>query len=630
MAMVVFVAVISQWVAWALKVPSILLLLISGFALGQIIDPRAVFGVELLYAGVSIAVGVILFEGSLTLRWSEVSGLGTSVKRLCTLTVVIAWPLIFVAALISGVDARLAALIGAMLVVTGPTVINPILRQLRPTRRVSTLLRWEGIVVDPIGAVLATLVFTAIVARGNGWTQVLISLGLTLVVGFGIGLTVGWYLAWLLRIHAIPDYLQGVLFLGIAVASFVASNAIQPESGLVTVTLLGLFLGNQQDLKLERVKEFKEHLQLLFVGALFVVLAALISVDDLRHALPIAAVFIPLLILVARPISVYLGLWRSDSTMQERTLLAFMAPRGIVAAAVTSIFALELEHYAEAARVKAEQATGAEAARLAVHAQDLTGLADKASELVPLVFLVVVVTVAVYGLGVGRLAERLGLASSSPQGVLFAGGSEWVVQAAERLKELDLPVRVVTMNLDVVRKARSADVPVTYSHLLSDLVLRDLDFAGIGTVITASRDDEVNTNAAREFSHIFGTSRTFQLKRGASMVKGKAGQASEHHSARTPFSIPVSFAELDEKMAEGLTVRRTRLSKNFTREDFYKRYGTDTVVMFTLVDGKLSVVKKGDELPQTATDVIALLPPRSATANNKAVSDSKADANVAQ
>lgn len=615
LAVVVVVAVMSQWLAWVLRVPSILLLLIAGFALGRGINATDVIERDLMYAGVSITVGIILFEGSLTLKFSELSGVDRSVRRLCTLAVVIAFPLIATCAWLAGVDARLAVLVGALLVVTGPTVINPILRQLKPTKRVSTLLRWEGIVVDPIGAVMATLVFQAIIAAGQPFTHVVSGLVLTLVVGFGLGLGVGVTLAWFQRRHAIPDFLQGVVFLGAAVGAFVTSNVIQHESGLLTVTVLGLFLANQPDLNLTRVREFKEHLQVLFVGSLFVLLAGQVTPEQLQRILPMAVIFIPLLILVARPVTMYLALLRSDSSPAERTLLAFMAPRGIVAAAVMSIFALELEHYASEAARETQLKTGSAAAEAMAHAAELDQLAKNAADLVPLVFLVVVVTVAVYGLGVSRLAERLGLASSKPQGVLFVGAPKWAIQAAERLKEVDVSVHIVGMNYAGVQQARRAGLSVDYTHILSDYALHEMDVAGLAFAIAASSDDEANSTAAREFGHVFGSANVFQLRRAKVLATAaRKRQAGRHFSGQAPFTPAVTMSEFEQKIAEGMSVRRTKLSETFTRSDFLGRY-PDAVIMFAVLDGKVTVITEVSDMPQTSGDIIALMPPRESRAS---------------
>ena len=518
LAGVVLISVLAQLLAWHLRIPSILLLLLAGFSLGLVVDATSVMEQDILYAGVSLTVGIILFEGSLSLKIRQVRDLGQSVLRLCTLTVVIAAPLIALSAWVAGVEPRLAVLLGALLVVTGPTVINPIVRQLRPTRRAAALLRWEGIIVDPIGAVLATLVLQAVIGAGTSPLEAAVrGLLMTVALGVGLGVGAGHLLRLAMRRHLIPDFLQGVVFLAVALAVFAASNAVASESGLLTVTVLGVYLANSSDIHLHRVVEFTEHLQVLFVGSLFVLLGGLVSWEEITAVAPQAAIFIALLVLVVRPLSIYLSLRGSDSDSRERTLLAFMAPRGIVAAAVTSIFALEIGHRAHQVQEDARMARfegSPDTDALSARAEDLAALAAEAESLVPLVFLVVVGTVTIYGLGVGRLAERLGLASTSPQGVLFAGSAPWVIDAGEQLKELGVPVRVVSHVYTGIRAARQRGLETYYGHILADITSDELDPSGMGHLLAVTADDEMNSTVAREYSSLFGSANTYQLRPG--------------------------------------------------------------------------------------------------------------------
>src|SRR5690606_12120478 len=267
-----------------------------------------------------------------------------------------------------------------------------------------------------------------------------------------------------------------------------------------------------------------------------------------------AMVFIAILIVVVRPVSIHLGLIGTNVTGAERNLLARMAPRGIVAAAVTSIFALEIGHAAEeAARDGSPRAAA------------LAGLAADAERLVPLVFPVIVCTVAFYGLGVGRLAERLGLASTSPQGVLFVGGQRWVVAAARRLEDLGIPCLLVAADYRELAEGRRAGLTTVTANILSDYAVRDMDLAGIGRLIAATDQDEVNATAAREFAHVLGRQSVFQLRRGdhRPTTEGEASRRRHpagHLTARTPFVPPVSFEELATRSEAGWRVTATNLT----------------------------------------------------------------------
>ncbi|KRF17471.1 sodium:proton antiporter [Nocardioides sp. Soil797] len=615
LALVVVLAVAAQWAAWQIKLPSILLLLLIGFGLGRLVSPEAVLGRDVLFGGVTLAVGIILFEGALSLRLKHVQDLGRPVIRLCSVAVVVAWTLITASALLVGFAVEVALLVGAILVVTGPTVIAPILRSLRPTRRVSSLLRWEGIVVDPIGAVLAVLVFQGVLAGGGGDAvpQLLGTLLKTLLVAFGIALALGWVLEQLMRRHAIPDFLHGVTFLGAAIGSLVVSDALQPESGLLTVTVLGVYLGNRPELHLEHIAAFKENLQVLFVGALFIVLAGRISPRQVIDVAPQALVFLALLIVVVRPVSIALGLIGTKVTRDEKKLLAFMAPRGIVAAAVTSIFALEFAHSAELAHEEAEKASGARADALLARSHDLARLADQASDMVPLVFIVIVCTVAIYGLGVGRLAERLGLASTSPQGIIFVGGQQWVVDAAKVLEESKVTTIVVARDYAKLHKARMAGLTTETANILSDYAVKDMDLAGIGSLIACTDGDDVNATAAREFAHVLGRANVYQLRRtdAEDHTSDQRRKVASHLSARAVFQPSRSHQEMDDLVASGMTVKRTKLSKEFTLDDFRARYGDETVLMFALKGDEVTVLHEESKVVQEGVSIVALVRERS-------------------
>lgn len=604
LGLVVLVAVFSQVVAWRLRVPSILLLLLVGFGLGQVIRAEDVLGRDVLFAGVSLIVGVILFEGSLTLQLRELRDVARPVRRLCTVTVAIAWGLGALAAVVVGIDWELALLVGAILVVTGPTVITPILRAVRPTRRVATLLRWESIVVDPIGAILAVLVFQGLVAGGTDGTLSSLAYTLGLCVGTAVVITavLGYSLDLLIRRHVIPDHLQGVTCLAAAVASQALSDVIQQESGLLTVTLLGLFLGNRRGLELHHVKEFTEHLQVLGVGALFIVLAGRVSPDQLIDVGPQAAMFIVLLVLVVRPASVLLGLIKTEATRAERGLLAAMAPRGIVAAAVTSIFALEFAHVADVARENADP-----------RAAGMDRLAANAESLVPFVFLVIVATVALYGLAVGPLAERLGLAVKQPQGVLFVGAEPWVIETAKRLEDNHIPTLLVAREFRFLSQARRAGLRTVNASILSDYAVRDMDLAGIGHLIATTANDDVNATAAREFAQVLGRVNVFALLHhdvadAGSEAAGRRRAPASHLTARVPFSPAATHEDITGRLREGWRLGQTRLTEAFPRAAFDAEH-PGAIVMFALKGEKLEVVTASSRLPDEGISLIAMVPP---------------------
>ncbi|SNC61965.1 sodium/proton antiporter, CPA1 family [Kytococcus aerolatus] len=612
LALVVGLAVVCQWVAWRAKVPALLVLLVAGFTLGRLFSPDEILGRELLFAGVQLAVGIILFEGALGLRFRQVRDLGVPILRLCSRTVVITWVLVTLLAWGLGFDLRAALLVGAILTVTGPTVINPILRTLRPTRRVSQLLRWEGIVVDAIGAILGVLVLQVITSSGR--TGPLLDAVITLLRAVGIAVllsvVVGWLLTWMMRRDLLPDYLQGVTFLAAALGTMTLSNAVQSESGLLTVTLLGILLANQPGLHIQHIIEFLEHLQVLFVGALFVILAGRVEPRDLVGVADVAGLFV-LGLLAIRAISIAVGLAGTEVTKQERTLMMAMAPRGIIAASITSIFALEFTHAAETAFARGDEAWAAEdfagAETLYARAGDLYNLAQEVDRLVPLVFLVIVSTVAIYGLGVGRLAERLGLATVTPRGVLFAGSAPWVVAAAKRLRELQVPTLIVARERGDLRQARMSGLRTETASIISEYAVEDMDLAGIRSLVCATRDDNTNAIAASEFSHVLGRSNVHTLKRHDEEESTARRATAGRLKGNVAFSPPTDYDTLLANSRNHWRVTSTVLTDAYSADDFWVEHPR-AIVLFVHSESGTNVASGARQGGETGDVFVAMIP----------------------
>jgi NhaP-type Na+/H+ or K+/H+ antiporter len=422
LAGIFILGIIAQWMAWRLRLPSILLLLAAGLAIGPgfgILKPDDLFG-DLLLPLVSLAVAVILYDGGMNLRFRELrkQQIRGVLVRIVTIAVLISWVLGAAAAhYVIGFRWPVAALIGAILVVTGPTVIGPMLRHLRLRGRVGALLKWEGIVVDPLGAILAVLVFTAVRTSEfhGGLVAAGVDFGATLLVGIAFGCVAAGILVLALRRFWVPDALHNPVSLMLMFASFVAANAVQDEAGLLAATVMGMALANQKWVSIRHVVEFKETLTVLLIACLFVVLAARLQPQDLRGLGWEAVVFVGLMIFVVRPVSMLTATIGTSLSWPERIFLASMAPRGIVAAAVTSVLALEL----------------------------VTEGYPRGAELVPITFLTVLVTVLVYGLSAGPLAHRLGLVQVNPQGIVFVGAHGWARGIAQTLANNGVAVLLI-------------------------------------------------------------------------------------------------------------------------------------------------------------------------------------------
>ncbi|HED65405.1 MAG TPA: hypothetical protein ENJ09_07605 [Planctomycetes bacterium] len=534
----------AQWLAWRLRLPAILLLLAAGFAVGpltgqRLVDPDALLG-DGLHPFVSLAVAVILFEGGLSLRFDELRGVGRAVAGLLVLGPVVSLVLTTVFAhTVLSFAWESSALLGAILIVTGPTVVGPLLRHVRPTASVSRVLRWEGIVTDPIGAVLAVLVFQAFIREDAERGLAVAGLVRATLAGVGAGGAVAFLTVVLLRRKAIPDFLEGPAVLALAVASFVIANHVQEESGLLAITLMGIGIGNQRRVVVEHIVQFEENVRLILVSVLFILLAARLPAEEFSRLDLASGGFVVLLLLVVRPASVLLATTRSGLGIAERAFLAWMAPRGIVAASVASVFALEL---------------------------DPERFPEASAHLMPVVFLVICATVLVYGLTAAPVASRLGVAKGTPQGVLFLGAHRWAREIARALTEGGIEVLLVDRNHSDVQAARIEGLRAHFGNALVDDFEFRVPLDGIGNLVCLTYNDEVNALACLQFATVFGRDRVYQLPPEPESSDGE--ELPPHLRGHLLFGEEVTYWALDARFRSGALVKRTRLGEEFSFEDF--------------------------------------------------------------
>jgi NhaP-type Na+/H+ or K+/H+ antiporter len=566
----------AQWLAWRLHLPSILLLLLAGLLAGPVfgfLDPDRMLG-DLLFPTVSVAVGLILFEGGLDLRLRELRSIGTVVVRLITLGALVTWALSAAAgAALLGLSLPLALLLGAVLTVTGPTVVLPLLRFVRPRGQVANVLKWEGIVIDPVGATLAVLVFEAILsghfATAAGGAHALRGALVTLVAGAGLGAAGALLLLVLMGRHAIPDYLQETVTLMLVVAVFTGANLIQDEAGLLATTVMGVVLANQRKVTIHHILRFKENLGVLMLSAIFVLLAARIEREQLAMLGWEAVVFVLVLVVVVRPAAVFVSTVGKQFSWKEKLFLADMAPRGIVAAAVTSVFAYRLRE------------AGVEGAEI----------------LIPVVFLVIVATAALYGLSSLPLARFLGLSQRDPQGVLLVGAHRWARDLARELKEAGFAVRLVDTNWQNIRAARMEGLPVWHGSILSHSALDDIDTTGLGRLLALTPNDEANSLSNLNFAEIFGRDNVYQLPPARLERDEENGEdfSPGHLRGRFLFAKRANFTALTRRFAEGGQIKRTSITEEFDREAFERLYGEEALPLFVVdPEGRLRVVTAGD------------------------------------
>lgn len=558
-AAVLIVGMLCQWIAWRLTLPAIVPLLFAGFLAGPIfglLQPQDALG-ELFFPLVSLSVAVILFEGSLTLAWREVRSVARTVRNLLTIGAAVTWVGGALAVrFLLGMPWDLSLLFGALIIVTGPTVIAPLLRFVRPTAKVSSVLRWEGILIDPIGATVAVLVFDFIVAR-EGATLALSIQELLRIIGVGLALgLLGGLLAYqLLRRYLVPDYLRDTAILSLVLVVFAVSNTLGAESGLLAVTVMGIFLANTTLRKLREVFYFKEKLSVLLISVLFILLAANISTTDLAMLDWRSLLVLAIVILVLRPLGVALSARGSELNRNERIFLAWVAPRGIVAAAISSLFAFELV------------ALGYEQARV----------------IAPLVFLIIVGTVILEGGSAKWVAQRLGVREADPQGFLIMGANRLAQELALVLHKEGFIVRLIDTNRYNVIQARLRGLRATQDNLLSDFVETNIDLSGIGRLLALTNNDEANALACRHFEDEFGSSNVYQLP---PTLSAREGNPNPERVGLLLFAKDATYTRLEQLLEQGAVIKKTALTDQFTIEEFRKRYNGTAVVPLMLIRGK--------------------------------------------
>jgi NhaP-type Na+/H+ or K+/H+ antiporter len=532
----------AQWFAWRLQLPAIVLLLAAGFIAGPatgFLDPAADFG-SIYRPMVSIAVAIILFEGGLTLNFKEIRETSTAVRRIIMYGGPLTWGMSALAAhYIGGLSWPTAIVLGAILVVTGPTVIMPLLRQAQLDARPASLLRWEAIVNDPIGALFAVVAFEIILVYIglHEADNLILLLGGGFIAAIGLGFAAAKLIVWSFVRGHVPEFLKAPVLLASVVSVYAATNSVLEESGLLTVTVMGVVLANSRIASLTDMRRFKETITTLLVSGVFIILTASLSLDEIRSLDWQAALFVAALLVVIRPVAIMLATIRSGATFQERLLSAWIAPRGVVAVAVSGLFGTLLAD---------------------------VGVED-AGRMVAFTFAVVVTTIVLHGFTLAPLASFLGLKKASKPGILIVGGSRWSTALAVKLKEAEVPVMLADQNWNHLAEARLANIPVYFGEVLSEAAHHSIDPKRFSNLIATGDNDAYNALVCTDFGPELGRSHVFQIGR----VDEKARQAlSFTLGGRSLTKEPVSFLDLREKLLQGWTFQLTRLTDEFSWEDY--------------------------------------------------------------
>ncbi|QHI37512.1 K(+)/H(+) antiporter NhaP2 [Kordia antarctica] len=504
LAGIIILGILAQWVAWKLKIPAILPLILIGLLVGPIaaeflsedgtkwIEPKwngekGLFPGESLYYFVSLAISIILFEGGLTLKRSEIKTVGPVITKLITLgSAITFFGAGIVAHLVFGLSWELSFLFSGLIIVTGPTVITPILRNIPLKKDISTVLKWEGILIDPIGALVAVLVFEFISVEGDsGFTKTaLIEFGKIILFGTTFGFTFAHALAFAINKKFIPHYLLNVVSLSAVLLVFVQSEIFAHESGLLAVVVMGMVLGNG---KLENIKEllyFKESLSILLISILFILLAANINMEDLMllYSWKTAVLFI-VVVFVIRPIGVFLSTARSKLNINEKLFISWVGPRGIVAAGIASLFGSKL--------VK----------------QGVEG----AEYITPLVFMIVLGTVLLNATTARLFAKIVGVFLTKSDGILIVGASKVSRLLGHYLETNERHVVLIDSNKSNIAKAKELGLEAINTDIYSTMLTDNIELNDVGYVMAMTGNSAINEYAINKFSKQFGENGSFRL-----------------------------------------------------------------------------------------------------------------------
>ena len=582
----------AQWLAWRFNFPAIVLMLIAGVLAGPVLGlftsagtipgtppMEALFG-DFYRPIIAVAVAVILFEGGLQLNFAELRGLTRGVRRMVFPGAAIAWGLSAAAAyLIAGLSWQVALLFGGIMVVTGPTVIIPLLRQSKLNARPATLLKWEGIVNDPIGALLAVLVFEFLVFGDQhaSLLQIVSSIVLASILTGALGYIMGRFVANAFRRGWVPEYLKPPVLLAMVLICFETANQMQHEAGLLAVTAMGITMANSKIASINELRLFKENIAVLLVSGVFIILTANLTFESLQILDWSAFWFILAMLFVVRPLTVFLATIGAGLPLKERLLVGWIAPRGVVAVAVASFFGagLAAEGYADG------------------------------EKLIPLAFGMVFATVIAHGFSIGPLAKALGLASKERPGVLISGASPWSNALATKLMEMKIPVLVADKSWRRLRSARLANVPTYYGELLSEVTEHHIDLNRFGFLLAVSGNEAHNSLVSTDLAPELGRAAIYQVNAGGKDDEDRRA-LSYTLQGRTFLHSGATLDELQRRHYNGWGYQHTRLSEEYTPEMYSADIDKDCEIIAIVRKGLLMIASREIPLkPEIGDHVLA-------------------------
>ncbi|MCG3417867.1 cation:proton antiporter [Oceanobacillus sp. M65] len=578
----------SQWLAWRYRMPAIVVMSITGLLAGPILgilNPEEDFG-SLYSPIISVAVAIILFEGSLNLSFKELRDLGKPVFRISTIGAFIAWILgSLTAHYIAGLSWAVAFVIGGLFIVTGPTVIMPLLRQSKLNPRPAKILKWEGIIVDPIGALLAVFAFEIIsfmTADNPDGTKLLLFFAASLfaiIFGWACGRGMGW----MFETGHIPEFLKSPAVVIVVILCFTGADEIMHETGLLSVTAMGITLANMGISSISDMRHFKENISILLISTIFIMLTASLQLETLLQIFsPNIIGYVILMMFIVRPLSIFLSTIGTGLSFNEKALVGWIAPRGIVALTVSGYFSGVLQEAGY----------------------------DDAGILTTLTFGLVFFTVLAHGFSIGWLAKKLHLSMEGKPGTLIVGANRFTVELGKSLQKAGLPVIIVDSSWERLRKVRESGLNFYHGNMLSEQTEYNLDTIPYEYLLAATDDRAYNSLICTTFMPEYGRTNVFKI---SPFVEGKSTNSEivSKVGGRILFDKKFSMDDLTDKMANHYIFRQTTLTAQYNYKQYVEDKDPSTVFLYLIKpSGQLKFYSEEMRtVPVVGDTIVSLTPP---------------------
>ncbi|RCW84130.1 cation:proton antiporter [Paracoccus lutimaris] len=573
----------AQWLAWRFRMPGIVLMLVAGLILGPVTGifvPERDIG-ELLHPMISLAVAVILFEGGLTLDFHRLGDARPVVKRLVLLGAPLGWVLSALALnWVAGLSWETSIVFGGIMIVTGPTVIAPLLRQARLQTRPAQALHWEAIVNDALGALAAVFAVLVVLVRhahmdGSVAAWVLVK---GVVFASLLGLAGGHGIVAAFRHNLVPEYMKVPVLFVTVIMVFAGADMVLPESGLLSVTVMGIVIANAKLPSYAEIYRFKESATILLVSGVFILLAAGVEFHTLQMLDWRALAFVLVVMLVVRPLTVMLSLAGTGLPWQEKLLIALTGPRGVVLVAVSGVFAARLVS---------------------------DGIEDGVM-MVPLAFVLVLATVVLNGFTLAPIARALQLTAGERPGLVILGGSVFATGLAQALEKAGVNVLIADPNRAHLLTARAVGVPYFHGDILSEAAEDSIEFIAYTTLLAASDNDAYNTLVATDLAPELGRDAIWQLARHKEEI---ARHALPKQLGGQHINGNRTLEQYLDLIAEGWIFRTTRLTEEYTLQD-WREARPEVIPLVVINRGRLQFIRDPARIDgRPGTRIVSMIPP---------------------